>query len=143
MLDKIESLRKQPKHVRNRYAFWIALSITLLIALLWALTISARLSPADKVPQEHADDAGSFSRTLRDITQRVKEALAEVRTQVKYESEEQGPEIDKPEIIDLNALIASSSKEKATNTDPYIGRDSRATSTHNASTSVHATTTGR
>lgn len=136
MLDKIESLRKQPKHIRNRYAFWIALSISLLIALVWALTISARLSPKDTVPQEHADDAGSFSRTLSDITQRVKVMFTEMRTQIKYVKDEQTPTNDKSNIIDLNALIASSSKEKAIDTDSYIGSDT-------ASTSVHATTTVR
>ncbi len=136
MLDKIESLRKQPKHIRNRYAFWIAFSITLFIALIWTLMFSVQLSSKNTVPQEHADEAGSFSRTLNDITLRFKDIFAQMRTRVEYIREEQTPKIDTSKVLDLNALVASSTMKKSTSTrtnDVLI----------TATTSVQASTTAQ
>jgi hypothetical protein len=136
MLDKIELLRKQPKHIRNRYAFWIAFSITLLIALIWILLLSAQLSSKNTVPQEHTDEAGSFSRTLSDITLRFKDIFAQMRTRVEYIKEEQTSKGTKPDVIDLNALVASSTMRKSTSTytnDVLI----------TATTSVQASTTAQ
>jgi hypothetical protein len=143
MLDKIEALRKQPKHIRNRYAFWIALSLTLLIALVWALVLSAKLSTKKVVPQEHADDSGSFSRSLSDVSERVTEIFSNMRTRFEYVKEVQPPVITKPDVLDLNALLlATSSKQKSTSTDSYIGTTTNGTFNATA-TSLKATTTER
>ena len=38
--DYIEHLREKPEHVRNRYAFWTALGVTLVIAIFWVSSFS-------------------------------------------------------------------------------------------------------
>lgn len=44
LLDTIDAMRKQPKHVRSGYAFWVAVSCTLVVLLLWVTTIPARIT---------------------------------------------------------------------------------------------------
>ncbi|OIP77532.1 MAG: hypothetical protein AUK16_01655 [Parcubacteria group bacterium CG2_30_44_11] len=44
MFAKLDELRKKPKHVRNRYAFWLATIFTLCVAGVWVTTLPTRLA---------------------------------------------------------------------------------------------------
>lgn len=44
LLERLEALRRQPVHVRNRYAFLSALTVTLCIAIMWSISLPSRLS---------------------------------------------------------------------------------------------------
>lgn len=43
-LEVIAAVRKQPKHVRSAYAFWIAAVCTAVLLVIWVTTIPARLA---------------------------------------------------------------------------------------------------
>ncbi len=61
MLHKIEQLRKKPKHVRDRYAFWFAFLFTVCVAGVWATTLPARflaLSETEVTAPEEIGVAG-------------------------------------------------------------------------------------
>jgi len=61
MLKKIESLRKQSKEVRNRYAFWWALLFTIVVTVFWVSSLPARMQVlTGAVPAK--DTEGGFSR---------------------------------------------------------------------------------
>ena len=111
MLDKIETLRTRPKHVRNQYAFWIALSLTAAIAFFWVLSLPSRFASA--IPQDvgHTDQAGIFSRNITSIKESLVELFTSFNTHANYTKP-----VATPKRVDLNALIASSSIEEATNT---------------------------
>lgn len=118
MLRKIEALRKQPKHVRNRYAFWIALCATGVIALVWSLSLPARF--ADESTAKVASDSGevgTFKRTLQKIGALTVENLKQMRASIEYTKEDQGVSTTSVETIDLDALFASSTAQKAENED--------------------------
>lgn len=108
MLKKIESLRKQPKHVRNRYAFWIALLVTLVIVTFWTTTLPARFSSENTMAEQ--DSEGGLSQDLGEISVRFKEMMGNMWSSVEYvqETEEPSPS----NLLDLDALLASSSQAK-------------------------------
>lgn len=112
MLDKIEALRTEPKHIRNRYAFWLALLVTLVIAFFWVMSIPTKLSQSDPQTQKHENEQGSFSRTLGEIKVRVMEIVSSMRTRVEYVQEEKAPVEENIHTLDLRALVASSSEMK-------------------------------
>ena len=63
MISKIESLRKKPKEVRNRYAFWTALCFTMVIAGFWLMSMPARLQVLTGTPQK-TEVQGGVSRWI-------------------------------------------------------------------------------
>jgi hypothetical protein len=65
MLKKIEALRKQPIEVRNRYAFWIAASVTLVIAVIWGSTLPARFSEEEPVATETTEPSSSMMDSIK------------------------------------------------------------------------------
>lgn len=69
LLEKIESLRKESKDVRNRYAFGIALSVTLLIAIVWAISLPARMSIPTTVVSENEEDVSSEIRNIKEFVE--------------------------------------------------------------------------
>ncbi|MFT5849811.1 MAG: hypothetical protein ACI9H6_000630 [Patiriisocius sp.] len=71
MLNKIESLRKAPKVVRNRYAFWIATVFTAIVVLFWSVSVPARLAFFTNVTAEDVELQGSISRTFSDIRELI------------------------------------------------------------------------
>jgi|GEM_PF-6901193 len=52
MLDLILRLRTRPLAYRRKVAFWSAIGITSLIALIWALSLSIRFDDATVTPEE-------------------------------------------------------------------------------------------
>ena len=66
ILSKIESLRKKPKVVRVRYAFWMSTVFTAVITAFWVTSLSVQMqSMSGSVPQ--ADQQGIVSRSLSDF----------------------------------------------------------------------------
>lgn len=107
MLKKIEALRKEPVSVRNRWAFWIALSVTLCIAFFWVSTLPARFAPvqADETKQ---DEGASWSETVGSLTDSFTQTFQNFRANVEYvkEPSETDSQIN---TLDLDALFKASS----------------------------------
>ncbi len=81
MLRKIEELRKKPKYVRDRYAFWGAFLFTALIVVFYVLSIPARFGVLTGVsPVEKTE--GGFSRVFSDMKASVIQAVAPERSTV-------------------------------------------------------------
>lgn len=101
MLKKLEALRKQPKHVRNRYAFWTAALVSIVIALFWATTLPTRFSAEDAPVVAAETDTKTFVQTLSEVSAHFKETFANLRTNVEYTQEPTTPD----NTLDLNALL--------------------------------------
>jgi hypothetical protein len=43
-MSLLERIRSKPPHVRGQYAFWFSVSVTAVVAVIWATTIPARFS---------------------------------------------------------------------------------------------------
>jgi hypothetical protein len=77
MLRKIEQLRTQPKHVRNRHAFYGAALFTAVVAGFWAVSLPAQLVlPEPMVEENPNDETGGFARALQDIKSQAAAGIA-------------------------------------------------------------------
>jgi hypothetical protein len=128
MLKKIEALRNQPKHIRNRYAFWTALLITACIALVWTLSIPARFENEEVTVTQTNETPGVFSRSFGDMRDAVSTYIDTMRYRVEYKSDEVS-ESNSPYTLDLQALVASSTIFTEPETIVKISTSTHATST--------------
>ncbi|MFM2414723.1 MAG: hypothetical protein RI911_416 [Candidatus Parcubacteria bacterium] len=115
MHDFLEKLRKKPKHVRSQYAFWTALVFTLLIATVWVIQVPGKLlkenTQVAAVATVEAHES-SFSKTFSKTIQGAKTYLQNIGKNAEYVRVQTEEEYRAENIIDLNALVASSSKAK-------------------------------
>ncbi len=136
MLDKIESLRKEPVHVRNRYAFWVAFCVTLIIAIIWGISLPSRLAQ-EQVPLEQepevVEDVSRLGELLTNAGNRFAEIIQSFRSTPVADTQATTTK----EQIDFAELIASSTERKR-NTQMA---SSTASSTDGVSTSTMASTT--
>jgi hypothetical protein len=56
MFERLEKLRTKPKHIRDRYAFWLSAGVTLCIFGIWATTLPPRLAVLRDGGSKLADD---------------------------------------------------------------------------------------
>jgi len=75
MLKKIESIRKKPVEVRNRYAFWSALGFTAVIAIFWLVSIPSKLTIFTQVSQEEIEVQGGVSRSFSELRASISEGF--------------------------------------------------------------------
>lgn len=83
LIEKIEALRKKPKAVRNRYAFSIALSTTLLIAIVWAVGVPARFDRVVMVNEETNNNREEVSEQLMQLRELVADSVSDIKTQAE------------------------------------------------------------
>ncbi len=98
MLRKIEALRKAPPHVRNRYAFWVALVVTLLILGVWSLSIPARLSPHEQSVEKAGEEGGFVAHSIRSIFNSINEYFAPTNTETPATTT---PDIERVDLLEL------------------------------------------
>tara|TARA_B100000745_G_scaffold283015_1_gene216719 strand:- start:285 stop:680 length:396 start_codon:yes stop_codon:yes gene_type:complete len=100
MLRKIEKLRKEPKEVRNRYAFWVALLFTTVVTVFWLTSLPARMQVFTGVaPQEKT--AGGFTRMWQSMKASVLDGAPEVVPEPAPEEVKQ---------VTIDEFLASSSQ---------------------------------
>ncbi len=114
MLKKIESIRKKPKHIRNAYAFWVALAVTLIIALFWFTTLPATFSntPATSTTEqiEAIGQESSFFHTLGELKGSLSGMFTNLRTNTEYVRETKPEEAVNPNVLDLKKIYEESLK---------------------------------
>ncbi len=121
MLKKIESLRQRPTHVRNAYAFWIALSVTLLIAFLWSTTVPAKFSNTSATSTAMQGDQGSsFFHTLGEIKNTVFSSFANFRSTTQYVRKTKPEEEVDPNVLDLKKIYEESLKNAQTSSSTEV-----------------------
>ena len=110
MLHHLETLRKKPLHIKTRYAFFAAFLITASIAGIWTHAVINRFSPEEEVVLTEVDS--SLSRQLSRFGDFMRGTLVLFKPTVQYVQEEQ---VIVPNRIDLEALVASSTKAQLQN----------------------------
>jgi hypothetical protein len=108
MLKNIETIRKKPKEVRDRYAFWGAFFITFVIASFWLVSVPSRLSIFTNTQVvEKEKIQGGFSRSFSSLKASLLSGIK------KSEDIQIEPEIvvpnDNNDVIDFNTFFASTS----------------------------------
>lgn len=78
LLRVLKSIRRRPKHVRDRYAFWIAASMTGLVVTLWAWQLPNRFSDTVAPATQPAASASAFSSFINEAKERFSNIGAEV-----------------------------------------------------------------
>lgn len=131
MLKKIESIRKRPIEVRNRYAFWSALGFTTVIALFWLMSIPSRLDTLTAGPHEEIKIQGGISRSFADLRASISNGV-ETFNQIKEESSvPEAVPVQNDSVLNFDTFFStSSSKNEVTPTKSkqvLIGTTSRAT----------------
>lgn len=127
MLRKIESLRKQPKQVRNRYAFWVALSVTAVITLVWVITLPDKISDFEVgVSDDTRNELSTFANVINDIKGNVVESFADLRDA----GEEVATTTPSSTTQDFSVLLkATRTEETRVQQEVLIGTTSSASST--------------
>jgi hypothetical protein len=122
MLKKIESLRERPKHIRNAYAFWISLSVTLLIAFLWSTTLPAKFSGTvtSTSSAQTVEQGSSFFHTLGELKDSVITTFANMRTTTQYVREAKPEEQVDPNVLDLKKIYEESLKKAKTSSSTDV-----------------------
>lgn len=83
LIEKIEQLRKEPKAVRNRVAFGVALSCSLVILVFWGLSLPSRFS-FEQAPVTATEDTGpSFADQLIEIRDVVGASIEDIKSQAE------------------------------------------------------------
>ena len=74
----LEELRQKPKSVKERWAFWSAFILTLMIASVWLLSLSFQFRSAQNVvanaETENINSSGAFSRSFSDVKANISSA---------------------------------------------------------------------
>lgn len=137
MLKKIEALRKEPRHVRNRYAFWTAFCVTLLIIVVWASTLPARFGQTEApVAHQRESNWGEYKNALGSVLSGAFSRFGAIKTEKDAETP--------PERIDFVELVASSTNAETTATSTDVQPDlgtTTASTTATSSPTLDATST--
>ena len=129
MLHHLETLRKKPLHIKTRYAFFVAFLITASIAGIWTHAVINRFSPQEEVVLTEVDS--SLSRQLSRFGDSIRATLILFKPKVQYVQEEQ---VIVPNRIDLEALVASSTKAQLQNKAQKTATNSTTTRTRTVPT---------
>ena len=124
MLEKLESLRNKPKHIRNQYAFWTASVVTVCIALFWGSSLPSRFATEENQTAAPEVAGSSFFHTFGKIIQAIKESPNSLQGTVEYTQKENINPTERQHPLDLRALVASSTKAKKATTSESVGASS-------------------
>ena len=94
-----DELRQKPKHVRSRYAFWLAVASTSVIGGVWLALMTLNLDVDSLIPgrgENYAGSAGAFSRFLDDVRGGFPDAKEEVEPEPVNDEKEESAEDIKP-----------------------------------------------
>lgn len=83
LIEHIESLRTQPRSVRNSYALGVALSFTGLIAIVWLISLPSRFEEAMTASSDDASDGPGLREELSGLGNMLSDNLSELRTQAE------------------------------------------------------------
>ena len=83
LLEKIEALRKQPKSVRDRYAFGVATGVTALVAVIWMVSLPARLGNSEGGTVVRNPDEPSLTEQLSELRNFVGDSIDSVQAQAE------------------------------------------------------------
>jgi len=111
MLRKIEAARKQPKHIRNRYAFWISLGVTSVIAVFWLSSVPSRFSTQEMTLQKYPMEGG-VSRIFNQMRASVSETA---ENNIPSTTTEHNEEMD--EKINFETFFSTSTPDGVSTTD--------------------------
>lgn len=137
LLSGIEALRKRPEAVRKRYAIVIALCITLLITIMWAVSLPARFSQESEVVQNQAAGEQSMGESISSLFNQLGASLDAVKDrwgEVSATSTEDG---NSAFDLDFEAMLASSTVDRM----EYQATSSGTTTAPTAAATSSSTTT--
>lgn len=111
LLEKIEALRKESKAKRNRVAFMVALSTTLLIALVWGVSLPSRLEYAfeQSVAEKENSDEPDVTERLGSLREYLDTSLGSIQSQAQLleAATSSATTTPTPPVTDQAALVTS------------------------------------
>jgi cytoskeletal protein RodZ len=112
MFDYLDRLRQKPRHVRSLYAFWIALVFTGVVGFFWLLSLQDMFVTAPDVATEITQTESSFWSQAKELFMSVRGIPTAFDGTIEYTQDTQPSDTPtRPQTLDLNALIASSSAQ--------------------------------
>ena len=133
------SVRRKPKAVRDRYAFWIAAVFTGCVALVWFLQMPARDSATNTVEIHAGDAAAGLEGMFSGFSEQVAAIREEVSQATTTEPKATGSAMIQSQSTSTAsttdaATIDATSSVQATTTAPPSGRPARITTTSASTT---------
>lgn len=112
MLKKIESIRKKPKEVRNRYAFWYSFGFTAVIAAFWLASVPSQLEGlTSSVPKTEDEKVqGGFSRSWEDLRASISGGIDTFNKSKEDTTLQEEGSVQKDNIIDFATFFSSTSE---------------------------------
>lgn len=128
MLRKIESLRHEPKPIRDRYAFYWASIVTLVIAGFWAISLPSKFAAITNIGEvvNEDDESGGFSRAIDDIKNNFSASLLDLKELTSTTTDPTAEEIKESDhvpaadnnVIDIAGMFATTSESEPAPTAP-------------------------
>jgi hypothetical protein len=116
LLKKIESLRKQPKHIRNRYAFGTAATVTLIIALVWSVSLPGRFYGQSTTNNTDSDGSEKISETFSNLSNTISESMGDIKMQAELFDIESSSTLETEEVAGEVTATEASSRTTGTST---------------------------
>lgn len=139
MLKWIEKTRKKPKAVRDQYAFFGALTVTGLIALVWFVSLPSHFADVEVAGEDERQAVGAFSRFLSDAKSNIAAVFSTVPENEQPATSTQGHAGTSSENIvmpDLSEENISTAREKQKSVQKPEPRRVLIATTSRASTST-------
>jgi len=121
----LQELRKKPKNVREKYAFWGAFLVTAVIAIVWGISLSVQLGVFQETTLseetiQKPESSGAFSRSFSDVKDNVAGAWSAFTTDSETDNKATSTEevVTKTSVEFSSTTTATSSeivKPKASN----------------------------
>jgi hypothetical protein len=122
LIRYISRLRQAPKSVRDRHAFFIATGFTVVVGLLWAVTLPLTLekSPVAEGGEESTRPLASFFSRAREQVAGVIGSFKEQAGVVSSSTESNNPEGSTPYVQTITLTPEELAAARASATIPYI-----------------------
>ena len=103
LIRLISTVRQKPKHIRDQYAFWIAIGCTVLIGVVWLSGLTERVV-TDSQTANDAESSGVFSGFVSEITGQFSEVADNISQQssttIEIDTSVQSDQIDMQAALD-------------------------------------------
>jgi len=125
MLKKIESIRKKPPEVRNRYAFGVAFAFTFVVVTFWLVSMPARFNSFTTAwdTSTQKEVVGGFSQSFASVKASVIQGIQQLKENTpdtaneKTNDNARKPDIQEEDVssFTFTDLVSSSSQKRKQN----------------------------
>jgi hypothetical protein len=117
MRKVLQHIHRQPKAVRNQYAFAFASTFVGAVALIWVISLPSKLAPlADAVKEEGSGSFSTLFDQVGDQIATVKQTINEAKDELQATTTTGGIILNEEEVAEANLAL----EENASSSDDFM-----------------------